>query len=434
MRKVAFYTLGCKVNQYETEALEELFINAGYEVVGFTRFADVYIINTCTVTHHGDSKSRQAIRRAKRTNPEAVVVAMGCYGQVSADEVLEIQGVDIVVGTADKAKVVELIEEIGEKPRPIKKVRDFNNNEAFEELFLKRSHKNRTRAFVKVQEGCRQFCTYCIIPYARGPLRSRPVEEVVRQVERMVELGNREVVLTGIHVASYGVDPGADIDLLGLIERVHQIPGLDRIRLSSLEPTYITPEFVERIAQMQKVCRHFHLSLQSGCDETLKRMNRKYTTKEYRKAVQGLKKALPGVAITTDVMVGFPGETEGEFNETYKFLKGLGLYNMHIFKYSPRKGTPAATFAKQVSAGDKRARSAVLMELATKCRKDFHDSFIEKTLKVLYEQRSRAIKGYYEGFTDNYIKVLVPTGENLKNKLIETKLLESREDYIIGRV
>ncbi|NLX87146.1 MAG: tRNA (N(6)-L-threonylcarbamoyladenosine(37)-C(2))-methylthiotransferase MtaB [Clostridiales bacterium] len=433
MKTVAFHTLGCKVNQYETEALEELFIQKGYRVVDFASPADVYVINTCTVTHHGDSKSRQAIRRAKKTNPDAVVAVIGCYVQVSPDEVLAVDGVDVVVGTADKSRLPELVERAVESGRPLKAVRDLGREEDFEELALRQRHKGRTRAFVKVQEGCRQFCTYCIIPYARGPLRSRPAEAVVRQVERLLELGYREVVLTGIHVTSYGVDSGADTDLLGLIKRVHSLQGLDRIRLSSLEPTFMTKEVIDEIAQLEKVCRHFHLSLQSGCDETLKRMGRKYTTGEYREIVERLKEALPGVAITTDVMVGFPGETREEFEKTYRFLRNLGLYNMHVFKYSPRKGTPAASFAGQVSAKEKDERSRALIDLAARCRKNFHDKFVGQSLDVLYEQWS-SLEGYYEGLTDNYIKVLSPTRDDLNNKLIKTMLVESSEDYMKGRV
>ncbi len=433
MKTVAFHTLGCKVNQYETEALEELFIQKGYRVVDFASPADVYVINTCTVTHHGDSKSRQAIRRAKKTNPGAVVAVIGCYVQVSPDEVLAVDGVDVVVGTADKSRLPELVEKAVESGRPLKAVRDLGREEDFEELALRQRHRGRTRAFVKVQEGCRQFCTYCIIPYARGPLRSRPAEAVIRQVERLVQLGYREVVLTGIHVTSYGVDPGVDTDLLGLIKRVHSLPGLDRIRLSSLEPTFMTKEAIGEIAQLEKVCRHFHLSLQSGCDETLKRMGRKYTTGEYREIVERLKEALPGVAITTDVMVGFPGETREEFEKTYRFLHGLGLYNMHVFKYSPRKGTPAAGFAGQVSAKEKDERSKALIDLAARCRKNFHDKFVGQSLDVLYEQWS-SLKGHYEGLTDNYIKVLSPTRADLNNKLIKTTLVGSLEDYMKGRV
>lgn len=433
MKTVAFHTLGCKVNQYETEALEELFVQKGYRVVDFASPADVYVINTCTVTHHGDSKSRQAIRRAKKTNPDAVVAVIGCYVQVAPDEVLAVDGVDVVVGTADKSRLPELVEKAIESGRPLKAVRDLGREEDFEELALGQRHKGRTRAFVKVQEGCRQFCTYCIIPYARGPLRSRPAEAVLRQVERLVELGYREVVLTGIHVTSYGVDSGADINLLGLIKRVHSLPGLDRIRLSSLEPTFMTKEAVREIAQLEKVCRHFHLSLQSGCDETLKRMGRKYTTGEYREIVERLMEKLPGVAVTTDVMVGFPGETREEFEKTYRFLQSLGLYNMHVFKFSPRKGTPAAGYGGQVSAKEKDERSKALIDLAARCRKSFHDKFVGQSLDVLYEQWS-SLEGHYEGLTDNYIKVLSPTRDDLNNKLVKTTLVESSEDYMKGRV
>jgi threonylcarbamoyladenosine tRNA methylthiotransferase MtaB len=433
MKTVAFHTLGCKVNQYETEALEDLFVQKGYRVVDFASPADVYVINTCTVTHHGDSKSRQAIRRAKKTNPDAVVAVIGCYVQVAPDEVLAVDGVDVVVGTADKSRLPELVEKAIESGRPLKAVRDLGREEDFEELALGQRHKGRTRAFVKVQEGCRQFCTYCIIPYARGPLRSRPAEAVLRQVERLVELGYREVVLTGIHVTSYGVDPGADTNLLGLIKRVHSLPGLDRIRLSSLEPTFMTKEAISEIAQLEKVCRHFHLSLQSGCDETLKKMGRKYTTGEYREIVERLMEKLPGVAVTTDVMVGFPGETREEFEKTYRFLQSLGLYNMHVFKFSPRKGTPAAGYGGQVSAKEKDERSKALIDLAARCRKSFHDKFVGQSLDVLYEQWS-SLEGHYEGLTDNYIKVLSPTRDDLNNKLVKTTLVESSEDYMKGRV
>ncbi len=434
MKRVAFYTLGCKVNQYETEALEELFQNEGYEIVDFESPADVYIINTCTVTHHGDSKSRRAIRRAKRTNPKAIVAAIGCYVQVSPDEVMAVQGVDVVAGTTDKSGIIRLVEQAVQRAQPVKSVRDFNSDEKFEELALRTSHRGRTRAFVKVQEGCRQFCTYCIIPYSRGPIRSRPIEDVIKQIMGLTELGYREVVLTGIHITSYGVDLGDEIGLLDLIQRVHQIPGLDRIRLSSLEPTYVTPEFIEGIFGLEKVCRHFHLSLQSGCDDTLRRMRRRYTAAEYREIVRSLRKAFPDVAITTDVMVGFPGETRTEFHRTYEFLKALELYDMHIFKYSPRRGTSAATFENQVDAREKDKRSSALIELAAKYRKKFHDRFVDKELEVLYEQRSNIAIGYYEGLTDNYIKVLVPTGDDLRNKLIKTTLLNSKKNYMIGKL
>jgi len=432
MKSVAFYTLGCKVNQYETQAMEELFIREGYRVVDFDRPADVYVINTCTVTHHGDSKSRQVIRRAKKTNPGAVVVVIGCYVQVSPDEVLAIQGVDIVIGTADKSRVVELAERARDSSQPLKAVRELNGDERYEELALERKHRGRTRAYVKIQDGCSQFCTYCIIPYARGPVRSRYPDKVIDQVSGLVALGYREVVLTGIHVTSYGKDLETGVGLIDLLKKVHKIGGLDRIRLSSVEPTYFTRHVTDEISQLHKVCRHFHLSLQSGCDETLRRMGRRYTTTEYRDIANNIRKKLSGVAITTDVMVGFPGETEQEFEDTYRFLQELKLSNMHIFKFSPRKGTPAAGFGGQVSTKTKDDRSKALLELAAKCRKDFHDGFVGSSLEVLYEQQSSEMAGYYEGLTDNYIKVLVPTRAELNNQLLGTKLVTSCEDYMIG--
>ncbi len=432
MKSVAFYTLGCKVNQYESEALEELFIQEGYQVVDFSSPADVYVINTCTVTHHGDSKSRQIIRRAKKINPRAVVAVIGCYVQVSPDEVMAIRGVDIVIGTTDKSKIVELVEKARKGTQPLKAVREMDENEKFEELALERIHKGRTRAFVKIQEGCSQFCTYCIIPYARGPIRSRPPGKVIEQAVKLAALGYREVVLTGIHVTSYGKDLETGTGLLELIRQVHEIRGLDRIRLSSIEPTYFTDDIINEISQMHKVCRHFHLSLQSGCDETLKRMGRRYTAAEYRHVVEKLRKQIPGVAVTTDVMVGFPGETAEEFEQTYKFLQQLELSNMHIFKFSPRRGTPAAKFDRQISANIKDDRSSTLIGLAARCRKRFHDRFVGSSLGVLYEQESRDVKGCYEGLTDNYIRVLVDTREELNNQIISTRLTASREDYMMG--
>ena len=434
MKTVAFYTLGCKVNQYETQALEELFLRSGYRVVGFNSPANVYVINTCTVTHHGDSKSRQIIRRAKRTNPRAVVVVMGCYVQVSPDEVLAVQGVDIVIGSADKSRVVELVERAGEGKQPVKMVRDLGMEEEFEELALERKHSDRTRAYVKIQDGCGQFCTYCIIPYARGPVRSRHPDKVADQVEKLAALGYREVILTGIHVTSYGRDLKTGATLLELIKRVHETKGLDRIRLSSLEPTYFTEQITEEVSRLNKVCRHFHLSLQSGCDATLKRMGRRYTTAEYRKVVKRLRERMPGVAITTDVMVGFPGETDDEFEATYRFLKQLELSNMHVFKFSPRKGTPAAEYKGQVNAKTKDIRSRVLLDLAAVLRKNFHDRFLGKSLEVLYQQKSSQPEGYYEGLTGNYIRVLVPTREDLNNRLAETRLVQSGRDFMIGEI
>lgn len=434
MKTVAFYTLGCKVNQYETQAIEELFVRSGYKVVDFHSIADVYVINTCTVTHHGDSKSRQIIRRAKRTNPDSVVVVIGCYVQVAPDEVLAIKGVDVIIGTADKSRVIELVKKTKESKNPLKAVRDLGSKEEFEELALERKHSGRTRAYVKIQDGCSQFCTYCIIPYARGPIRSRHPERVISQVSGLADLGYREVILTGIHVTSYGKDLGTNTNLLDLIKGVNRVEGIARIRLSSVEPTYFSEDAIRQISGMEKVCRHFHLSLQSGCDATLKRMGRRYTTAEYRKVVERLRKSLPGVAITTDVMVGFPGETDQEFETTYNFLRSIKLSNMHIFKYSPRKGTPATKFEGQVAAKTKDERSKVLLELARECRENFHDEFVGQNMEVLYEQQSHQLEGYYEGLTDNYIRVLVPTRNDINNQLLETRLKTSGDDYMVGEI
>jgi threonylcarbamoyladenosine tRNA methylthiotransferase MtaB len=432
MKSVAFYTLGCKVNQYETETMEDLFVERGYQVTDFNKKADVYVINTCTVTHHGDSKSRQAIRRARKKNPKAVVVVVGCYVQVSADDVLAIPGVDLVIGTAGKHEIVDLVEMAAQREQPIKAVTDIEGYYEFEEMALQRRHTGRTRAFVKIQEGCRQFCTYCIIPYARGPLRSRLPGRVLEQVERLADLGYKEVVLTGIHVTSYGKDLEEDIGLLDIIKAIHQIKGIERIRLSSLEPTFLTQDAVEILARLDKVCRHFHLSLQSGCNQTLERMGRRYTTEQYRSIVNNLRERMPEVAVTTDVMVGFPGETDYEFECTYRFLEDIKLSNMHVFKYSPRKGTPAAVYSGQVPPNIKEYRSKVLLELAERLRKEFHDRFLGKTVEVLFEQKSNDKKGYFEGLTDNYIKVLVEGSQDLSNEIRKVFVTGSNADYMTG--
>jgi threonylcarbamoyladenosine tRNA methylthiotransferase MtaB len=336
--KVAFYTLGCKVNQYETEAMAEAFEHAGYEIVDFEEAADVYVINTCTVTGLSSRKSRQAIRRARQLNSGAIVAAVGCYPQTAREEVESIPEVDIVAGTADRLKLPEYVEKFRSGGGRISEVGNIMKKHDFEDLKIER-YKGRTRAFLKIQEGCSQFCSYCIIPYARGPIRSRPAEDVADEVRKLSEAGFREVVLTGIHIASYGKGQGK-IRLMDLIRLIHGMDGIERIRLGSIEPTMITEDFVAQAAAMEKLCPHYHISLQSGCDETLARMNRKYKTADYKKAVDLLREQIPDVSITTDVMVGFPGETEEEFSKTYEFLKMIRFAKMHVFKYSPRKGHP----------------------------------------------------------------------------------------------
>lgn len=425
MRKAAFYTLGCKVNQYETEAMEELFADAGYEICDFSDAADVYVINTCSVTNMGDRKSRQIIRRAKKTNSNAVIAVTGCYAQTAPDEVLSIDGVNIVIGTKDRKNIVALVEELGADSE-INHVTDIMNNHEFEELHIK-NYSNRTRAFIKIQEGCNQFCSYCIIPYARGPVRSRPQEEVLKEIQKLVSNGFKEVILVGIHVASYGIDLG-NTSLADLIIEVDKIDGVERIRLSSIEPMTLNQEFIDKIKGSQKLCHHFHISLQSGCNATLKRMNRKYTTAQFKSIADGLRAAFDDVAITTDIMVGFPGETDEEFDETITFIRELKFAEAHIFQYSQRRGTPAAKRPNQIPPDLKEKRSKIITAETTKTRNEFLDSFIGKTMRVLFEQPAN--DGLFEGKTDNYITVHTQSEVNL-NDQFRNVLIESRRDGIM---
>jgi threonylcarbamoyladenosine tRNA methylthiotransferase MtaB len=432
VKKAAFYTLGCKVNQYETEAMAEAFEKAGYAVVDFEEAADVYVINTCTVTGLSSRKSRQAIRRAKQRNRNAVVVAVGCYPQTAKEEVESMSEVDIIVGTAERRRLPEYVEEFLNGGGRITAVGNIMKEYSFEDLSIEK-YKSRTRAIMKVQDGCSQFCSYCIIPYARGPIRSRPAEEVLGEVRRLVEAGFREVVLTGIHIASYGLDLG-QIRLPDLIRMVHDVDGIERIRLGSLEPTMITEGFVAEAARLEKLCPHYHISLQSGCDETLKRMNRKYTTAEYAKAVDLLRDKIPDVSVTTDVMVGFPGETDEEFETTYRFLEKIRFAKMHVFKYSPRKGTPAARRSDQVDGRVKEERSERLIELSDRCQLEFNSSFLGRVMPVLYEQEDRDRKGWYEGLTPNYIRVLSKGDAGVVGNILPTRLVEAENDFISGEV
>ncbi|AEV67861.1 tRNA (N(6)-L-threonylcarbamoyladenosine(37)-C(2))-methylthiotransferase MtaB [Acetivibrio clariflavus] len=432
MKKVAFYTLGCKVNQYETEAISEIFRKNGYEVVDFEDVADVYIINTCTVTNLSDRKSRQMIRRAKKSNKDSIIVAVGCYAQVSPDEVLGIPEVNLVIGTKDKGKIIEKINLIEKGMNKVNLVEDIMKTREFEELGVE-VYKERTRAYIKIQEGCNQFCSYCIIPYARGPIRSRSVEYILDEVNRLVSNGYKEIVLTGIHIASYGKDL-KNTSLLDIIKKVHEIDGVERIRLGSIEPTTVNREFVDEISRLRKLCPHFHISLQSGCDSTLKRMNRKYTTEEYRSAVSLLRSSIEDVAVTTDVMVGFPGETDMEFNETVKFLEEINFAAMHVFKYSQRKGTPAANFENQVSPQKKEERSNILLELSARMTREFNKRFEGRIMDVLFEQDVKDRDGIIEGLTSNYIKVLCEGESYLNGQILKVKLLEAVEDYVKGMI
>ena len=418
MKRVAFYTLGCKVNQYETEAMLELFEKEGYEKAETEDYADVYVINTCTVTHMSDRKSRQYIRRMKKKNPDAIIAVVGCYSQVSPEEILSIDEVNLVMGTNDRKKIVEEVKKI-DASRKVSTVDDIMKVKAFEEIEINKTN-GKTRAFLKIQDGCDRYCSYCIIPYARGRVRSRDLESIVK-----------EVVLTGIHVASYGKDiKETDIKLLDVIKQINDIEGIERIRLSSVEPILFTDEFVEAVSAMDKVCPHYHLSLQSGCDETLKRMKRRYTTEEYKTIVDRLRAAIPNVSITTDVIVGFPGETNEEFDKTYEFLKDIELTHMHIFKYSPRKGTPAATMENQVDPSTKHERSEKLLQLNEENFKKFGQKMLDKEFNVLFEQKVGDNK--FEGLTENYVKVIVESDKDLSEQILKVKITDVKNEFLEG--
>ncbi|MGB7606029.1 MAG: tRNA (N(6)-L-threonylcarbamoyladenosine(37)-C(2))-methylthiotransferase MtaB [Lutisporaceae bacterium] len=430
MKKVAFYTLGCKVNQYETEAMIEAFETAGYETVEYEEYADVYIINTCTVTNMGERKSKQIIRRALDNNHDAFIAVVGCYSQIAPDKVIEIPGVKLVVGTKERVRIVELVEYAMDKEEKINMVSDIMEVREFEEMSI-RNYKSRTRAFLKIQEGCDQYCSYCIIPYARGHIRSRKPESIIEEVKILAQNGFKEIVITGIHVASYGRDLGGT-SLIDIIERVHQVDGIERIRMSSVEPKTLNEEFITRLSKLPKICRHFHLSLQSGCNETLKRMNRKYTTEEYLLVVKHIRETFIDVAITTDLIVGFPGETVEEFKRTVDFVKEIGFSSIHVFKFSPREGTPAAKYIEQVAAREKDRRSRIITEIARESEAAFYNKFLNKKMDVLFEPKMRESDNSYEGHTDNYIRVIAQSNEDIKGKIISVKLISVKDDYLEG--
>ena len=437
-KTVAFCTLGCKVNQYETNAMIEQFINKGYTIKEFNEKADIYIINTCTVTNMADRKSRQMLRRVKEINPNALVVACGCYAQVAKEELEKISEIDLIYGTNEKNKIAEYIEEyqktyqkgteVAKGTVPNGKVTDVMYQKEFLD-FGTTDYTEKTRAVIKVQDGCDRFCSYCIIPYARGHVRSRKIESVVEEITKIAQKGIKEVVITGIHVASYGKDFKEKKQLIDLLEEINKIDGIERIRLGSLEPTLINEEFLERLTKLEKICDHFHLSLQSGCDETLKRMNRRYTTEEFKNTTELLRKAYPNVSLTTDIIVGFPGETEEEFNKTYEFLKDINFYQMHIFKYSPRKGTKAAVMANQIDGKVKEERSNKLIELSHQNEIKHNEKEIGKELEVLWEEQDG---DYIKGHTNNY-KVVKIHYQNIENTItkVEIERLENLE--LIGK-
>ena len=431
MKKAALHNLGCKVNAYETEAMQHLLEEAGYEIVPFTQKADVYVINTCSVTNMADRKSRQMLHKAKKNNPDSIVVAAGCYVQTSEKEVLNDLSVDIVIGNDRKHDLVRLLEEYS-MDSVNDTVDDINDGKHdFEELFIDQT-KEHTRAFIKVQDGCNQFCSYCIIPYARGRVRSRRFENVIAEVERLAANGFKEVVLTGIHLSSYGVDFEEATSLLELIQAVNAVKGIERIRLGSLEPKIVTEHFASELSKLDKICPHFHLSLQSGCDATLKRMNRKYTTKEYERGCELLRKYFVHPAITTDVIVGFPGETEEEFEQTKAYLEHIHFYEMHIFKYSKRKGTRAAVMPDQIDEQVKAARSEKLIALGHDMSKEFRKFYIGKNEEVLFEEKAViGDKEYFVGYTKEYVKVAKKTDENLENQIVSGRISGMLTDEIL---
>ena len=421
MRKAAFHNLGCKVNSYETEAMQQLLEDAGYEIVPFREGADVYIINTCSVTNVADRKSRQMLHRAKKMNPSAAVVAVGCYVQAAGAELKKDEAVDLIVGNNQKKDLVQILDDYFADHENSGEILDIGHSQEYEELHIRRI-ADHTRAFIKVQDGCNQFCSYCIIPYTRGRVRSRRPEDIEREVRGIAEAGYKEIVLTGIHLSSYGVDfkDEQQENLLTLIKRLDQIPGIERLRLGSLEPRIVTREFAKELARLRTICPHFHLSLQSGCDATLKRMNRRYNAAEYQACCEILREEFDNPAITTDVIVGFPGETEEEFAETERFLKAIHFYEMHIFKYSRRAGTRAADMPDQVPEGTKSVRSDILLALEKQQSLEYRGRFLGTEEEILLEEPIE-IDGtkYMMGHTRQYVKGAVPYEEGLKNKTVK---------------
>ncbi|WRP05324.1 tRNA (N(6)-L-threonylcarbamoyladenosine(37)-C(2))-methylthiotransferase MtaB [Rossellomorea aquimaris] len=422
MPSVAFHTLGCKVNHYETEAIWQLFKEEGYERVEYDSIADVYVINTCTVTNTGDKKSRQVIRRAIRKNPDGVICVTGCYAQTSPAEIMAIPGVDVVVGTQDRRKMLTYIEEYKQERQPINGVTNIMKNRVYEELDVP-AFTDRTRASLKIQEGCNNFCTFCIIPWARGLMRSRDPEEVIHQAQQLVDAGYKEIVLTGIHTGGYGEDM-KDYNLAMLLKDLEQkVKGLKRIRISSIEASQLTDEVIEVIDQSNIVVRHLHVPLQSGSNTVLKRMRRKYTMEFFAERLEKLKKALPGLAVTSDVIVGFPGETEEEFMETYNFINEHKFSELHVFPYSKRTGTPAARMDDQIDEDIKNERVHRLIELSNQLAKEYASQFEDEVLEVIPEEIYQ--DDLYVGYTDNYLKVVFPAAEDMVGKLVKVKITKA---------
>lgn len=425
MPTVAFHTLGCKVNFYETEGIWQLFKNEGYEQVDFERPADVYLINTCTVTNTGDKKSRQVIRRAIRRNPDAIVAVTGCYAQTSSAEVAAIPGVDIVIGTQDRDKIIPLVQQYQQERQPINVVRNIMKTREFEELDVPEFH-DHTRAFLKIQEGCNNFCTFCIIPWSRGLLRSRKPESVLSQAQQLVKAGYKEIVLTGIHTGGYGEDLEG-YTLARLLSDLDGVEGLERIRISSIEASQITDEVLDVLQRSKKMCRHFHIPLQAGDDTVLKRMRRKYTTAEFGEKIEKIHRILPDAAITTDVIVGFPGETEEMFQNGYRFMEQMGFSEMHVFPYSKRTGTPAARMEDQIDEEEKNQRVHELIELSEKMQLAYASRFVGHVLDVIPEgvDVEKPDSGWIVGYTDNYLQIAFEGSQDLKGSLVKVKITEA---------
>ncbi|WP_243386273.1 tRNA (N(6)-L-threonylcarbamoyladenosine(37)-C(2))-methylthiotransferase MtaB [Bacillus kexueae] len=434
MPTVAFHTLGCKVNHYETEAIWQLFKENGYERTEFDSTADVYVINTCTVTNTGDKKSRQVIRRAIRKNPDGVICVTGCYAQTSPAEIMAIPGVDIVVGTQDRHKMLDYIEQYKRERQPINGVSNIMKAKVFEELDVP-TFTDRTRASLKIQEGCNNFCTFCIIPWARGLMRSRNPEEVIKQAQSLVDAGYKEIVLTGIHTGGYGEDMKDYNFAMLLSDLDEKVKGLKRIRISSIEASQITDEVIEVLDRSDKIVRHLHIPLQSGSNSVLKRMRRKYTMEFFGERLNRLREALPGLAITSDVIVGFPGETEEEFMETYNFIKEHGFSELHVFPYSKRTGTPAARMENQVDEEVKNERVHRLIALSDQLAKEYASQYEGEVLEVIPEEKFKENpdSGLYEGYTDNYLKVVFPATEEMVGKIVKVKITKAGYPYNEGQ-
>lgn len=423
MPTAALHNLGCKVNSYETDVMQQMLVEAGYEIRDFNDSADVYIINTCTVTNMADRKSRQMLHKAKSRNENSIVVAVGCYAQAAGEKLLEDSSVDIVIGNNRKKDLVRILEEYRKEHRAEDTLIDINHTTEYETLTLGQT-SGHTRAYIKIQDGCNQFCSYCIIPFARGRVRSREAEDIEVEVTALAEKGYKEIVITGIHISSYGVDK-ENMNLLCLLQRIHEIPGLERIRLGSLEPRIITKEFAKAISSLPKICPHFHLSMQSGCNETLRRMNRHYTSEEYYEKCEILRKYYEKPAITTDVIVGFPQESVEEFETTEKFVDKVNFFETHVFKYSKRQGTNAAKMEGQIEEGEKTRRSSVLLEMNKRHRKAYLESFLGKTVEILVEETLEVEgKEYQTGHTKEYMRALVESDISLENQIVQAVVKE----------